>query len=109
MKLSAQAPFDPFYSDTLGVERTRQGRTLRGQFRACVFDVGLSDPLMDRDSTSSRGLVQILVPRCGDSAWLSGRPQVGDCVTIADTGKAYKVSHVAQQMGGDWELEAREV
>lgn len=101
--------FSPMYDSVIGVECVRQGKTLRGQSMACVFDVGLSDPLADTDVSSSRGVVRILVPRHGEGAWLSGRPQVGDRVTIADCGRTFKVSHVSLPMGDDWEMEAREV
>lgn len=100
--------FSPMYDRVVGVEGVRVGKTLRGQFRACVFDVGLCDPLAETDASSSRGVVRILVPRCGEGAWISGRPQVGDRVRIADDGRTFKVSHVSLPMGGDWEMEARQ-
>lgn len=106
--LKNPSAFTPMYDTVVGVDGVRSGKTLRGQFRACVFDVGLCDPLAETDGSSSRGVVRILVPRCGEGAWISGRPQVGDRVQIADDGRTFKVSHVSLPMGDDWDMEARE-
>lgn len=95
------------YDRVVGVEGARQGKTLRGQFRACVFELGLMDPLADTDSSSERRAVSINVPRCGADGWIGGRPQVGDMVML-DDGTRFRVCRVSLPMGGDWAMEARE-
>lgn len=105
---SNESAFAPMYSDVVGVEGVRQGRSLRGSFRACVFDVGLCDPLAETDGSSSRGVVRILVPRRGEGAWIGGRPQVGDRVRITGDQRVFRVSFVSLPMGQDWEMEARQ-
>lgn len=100
--------FAPMYDSVVGVEGVRQGKTLRGQFRACVFDLGLCDPLAESDGSSARGAIRVLVPRCGDGAWIGGRPQVGDSVRVAGDPRAFRVSFVSLPLGQDWEMEARQ-
>lgn len=100
--------FSPMYDRVVGVEGVRAGKPLRGQFRACVFDVGLCDPLAETDGSSARGVVRILVPRRGADCWISGRPQVGDRVEVVDDPRTFRVSAVSLPMGDDWEMEARE-
>lgn len=105
---AAIAPFAPFYTDTVGVEGQRAGKQLRGQFRACVFDQGLGDPLNDADASTSRRCVTIQIPVDGPGAWIGGRPQVGDKVTVESYGCTFKVSTVSRPLGCAWELEARQ-
>lgn len=100
--------FAPMYDQTVAVEGLRQGRTLRGQYRACVFDNGLADPLADVDTASGRRSVSIAIPRRGDESWICGRPQVGDVVRIVGEAASFRVFRVSLPMGSDWMVEARE-
>lgn len=96
------------YDTCVGVRGVRNGKTISGSYSACVFYVGLMDPIGDVDATSYRGAVRILIPRSGENAWLCGRPQIGDVVTLPEDNKKYRVSYVSSPMGADWEMEARE-
>lgn len=99
--------FAPIFDTVVGVEGARQDKILRGQFRACVFEQGLMDPLAETDSSSERRVVSINVPSCGADGWIGGRPQVGDRVMLED-GTRFRVCRVSHPMGGDWAMEARE-
>lgn len=100
--------FDSFYDRTVAVEGVRQGKSLRGQYRACVDELGFADPLGDSDSSSDRRAVSILVPRRGEGAWIGGRPQVGDIVRIDGLEVRFRVSRVSLPLGQDWQIEARQ-
>lgn len=100
--------FAPMYDECIGVRGVRCGKTVGGQYAACVFDLGLCDPMSGIDASNARGVVRILVPRSGPGAWIGGKPQVGDVVTLPDDGRKFKVSHVSLPLGADWEMEARE-
>lgn len=96
--------FAPFYADSIAVEGSRSGRTLKtGPLPACVFDQGLDDPISDSGTSSTRRRYTINVPV---SEWPeTTRPQTGDVITLSD-GSRLSVMSVAVVMG-DFAMEAR--
>ncbi|MBR4654132.1 MAG: hypothetical protein IKO72_12310 [Kiritimatiellae bacterium] len=104
------AAFAPFYEDEIAVRGTAQS----GTFKACIFENGLDDPLMDASIAADRRAVMVHIPKHGDGGWnCEGVPAVGDRLTLLSWGgkpcsDEFAVSSVSD-FGDAWILAAREV
>lgn len=104
----------PFFDETIVVEGVRPGvadgttRTVKGTFKACVFDNGLADPFADADAESNVRTFSISV-RARD--WIERTPpQTGDRISIDRPGITFKlaVSRVDSVLGDTWTCTAKE-
>jgi len=105
--------FAPFFDETIVVEGVRKHgsgtRSVRGSFKACVFDSGFADPFAEADAESNARAFSVSV-RAGD--WLDRTPpQTGDRISFDKQGLSFKlaVSRVESLFGDTWTLTAKEV
>ena len=100
--------FRRFYDDEIVVEAQRAGRSVKGTFKACVFDSGFAEPFADADAETDVRSFSVSV-RAGD--WIDAKPpQVGDRIALVREGFSYSLAVKSVSPGvGDWCMDAREV
>lgn len=96
--------FAPFYADPVAVEGVREnGRKVSGTFRACVFELGLDDPLADESAESRRKRVDVFVRR---DDWPDDEPPQAGFAIFTEMGDEFRIERVEPDPLG-WKFKAR--
>lgn len=102
--------FDPFFTDAIAFFAHRPDGEHRGTVMASIFDEGYADAFAEDASTSSTiGVMQILVRRIDWAAKLSTPPQPGDRFVSPTTGKTYATHTITHFAADIWRINAREI